>query len=473
MKASTSSILRGILITSRSLTGHLRDIGFRPKTHSQPSETASPVALSLPYPNDIVESIRSSVISAPVQDRVVDRVDKWYQETLRTLQIEYTSTLSKLAPLPPIPGINPEQNLPSVYESLFKDKLVPKFRADIDSLLRQALANHHAARQNEKRKLPFNHECLPLLETYFEYNAYPSAQDRALLARKTMMCSRQIEVWFQNHRRRAKKEGRQLRRLSQDPLPRELDIEHLNTTVSQVLAPKDELKANSLKESSPNDVILQPPTPAVLAADALCAQAPAHAFPTKYPPTPDHTAGLLSGKSWSFPTPVWPRQSSVKAPLRKPIITPNELAVELQLKLSITGSDTAKRPHAASPAWYPIMTVPLAAPHFALVRTPSSPSFPQPQPIVRDPPTPQFLRQKTSSLTNYKRPSPYQLRQPLKHRSLGRTASNSSLCSLSSSSDESEIQTPSPSPLARYLSLPKEAYIPPQYPDWEAYLLPP
>jgi hypothetical protein len=89
------------------------------------------------------------------------------------------------------------------------------------------------------------------------------------------MCSRQIEVWvsiikyykvspvalfltfiqFQNHRRRAK-EGRQLRRLSQDPLPRELDIEHLNTTLSQVLVPKDELKATPLEESSPNDVIL-------------------------------------------------------------------------------------------------------------------------------------------------------------------------------------------------------------------------
>nr|AAB22025.1 A42 mating-type factor alpha 2-1 gene product [Coprinus cinereus, Peptide Partial, 44 aa] [Coprinopsis cinerea] len=44
------------------------------------------------------------------------------------------------------------------------------------------------------------------LEKYFEYNAYPTAQDRALLARKSMMSARQIEVWFQNHRARARKE---------------------------------------------------------------------------------------------------------------------------------------------------------------------------------------------------------------------------------------------------------------------------
>lgn len=38
-------------------------------------------------------------------------------------------------------------------------------------------------------------EYTPLLEKYFEYNAYPSAPDRAVLARKSMMTPRQIEVW--------------------------------------------------------------------------------------------------------------------------------------------------------------------------------------------------------------------------------------------------------------------------------------
>lgn len=38
-------------------------------------------------------------------------------------------------------------------------------------------------------------EYTPLLEKYFEVNAYPSAADRQVLAQKTTMTSRQIEVW--------------------------------------------------------------------------------------------------------------------------------------------------------------------------------------------------------------------------------------------------------------------------------------
>lgn len=43
--------------------------------------------------------------------------------------------------------------------------------------------------------IPFPQEFIPLLEKYFEYNAYPSALDRVALARKSMMTARQIEVW--------------------------------------------------------------------------------------------------------------------------------------------------------------------------------------------------------------------------------------------------------------------------------------
>lgn len=38
-------------------------------------------------------------------------------------------------------------------------------------------------------------EYVPFLETYFKYNAYPSAPDRVALAKKSMMTPRQIEVW--------------------------------------------------------------------------------------------------------------------------------------------------------------------------------------------------------------------------------------------------------------------------------------
>ncbi|KIL71686.1 hypothetical protein M378DRAFT_56764, partial [Amanita muscaria Koide BX008] len=50
------------------------------------------------------------------------------------------------------------------------------------------------------------------LEQYFECNAYPSGSDKASLAKRTGMTQRQIDVWFQNHRTRAKRDGRPLRR---------------------------------------------------------------------------------------------------------------------------------------------------------------------------------------------------------------------------------------------------------------------
>nr|AAZ20164.1 homeodomain mating-type protein [Coprinellus disseminatus] len=489
--ASTPSILQSIISTTRSLKNHIRDIGYRPKAlpkstrASQTPTTPSPI--DLPYPQDVVENIRNFGISVDIQDRIVARVDQWYYEIRRTLEDQYSKTFTSLAALPHISGIAPEQDLPAVYETMYKDNLSPKFRADIDALLRQAI-NQRVTRRTEKQKIPFNHESLPLLETYFEYNAYPSAQDRALLAKKSLMCPRQIEVWFQNHRRRTKKEGRRLRRLSQDPLPHGLDFGHLNASMPQLLVPEEETKAAPLNESSPIPVVIpvrlhsqHSPAPAATHADnALCAPAPTRAFLTKYPPTPDHVSCLCSGKTWSFPAPEWPRRASGKAPTRKATITPDDLAVEFQKKLSITGSDGVKRTQdqLTAPAWYPFTTTLQPAPHFALIWKPTSTSSPPaPTPFAQLNPTPRDphpLRQKTSNLTNYKRPTPYQPRQPPKTKPLSRATSNSSLSSISSiSSDESEIiWTPSPSPFARYISLPKEDFAP-RYPDWEAYLVPP
>jgi hypothetical protein len=42
--------------------------------------------------------------------------------------------------------------------------------------------------------IPFQ-EFIPFLQTYFEYNAFPSAADRVEMAKKSMMEPRQIEVW--------------------------------------------------------------------------------------------------------------------------------------------------------------------------------------------------------------------------------------------------------------------------------------
>lgn len=51
----------------------------------------------------------------------------------------------------------------------------------------------------------------PLLEHYFEKDAFPDRENKEILARKTGMKYRQIHIWFQNRRARAKREGERLK----------------------------------------------------------------------------------------------------------------------------------------------------------------------------------------------------------------------------------------------------------------------
>nr|UWI70526.1 homeodomain mating-type A2 [Pleurotus eryngii] len=90
-------------------------------------------------------------------------------------------------------------------------------------------------------KASFNYDYAPILEKYFEYNAYPSVADRALMARKSMMTERQIEVWFQNHRNRARKDGKTLMRLrASDLLPSDVSFDSLGDTMRDLIRPESE-----------------------------------------------------------------------------------------------------------------------------------------------------------------------------------------------------------------------------------------
>nr|AEX07900.1 HD2 homeodomain mating-type protein [Volvariella volvacea] len=113
-------------------------------------------------------------------------------------------------------------------------------------------ASISSEKQERKERLPFKAEFTPLLENYFAKNAYPSSADRTVLAKKSGMTQRQIEVWFQNHRNRAKKEGRQLARL-QSPNPKPpIDIQ-INPSRK---VPPDHLTPLNRQKASPNPVLV-------------------------------------------------------------------------------------------------------------------------------------------------------------------------------------------------------------------------
>ncbi|KAH9898221.1 hypothetical protein C8Q73DRAFT_788424 [Cubamyces lactineus] len=62
------------------------------------------------------------------------------------------------------------------------------------------------------RRRPFNQAAIPLLEAFFDNNAFPSRLDKHELAAKCDMDYRQIHVWFQNRRSRHRKEGKELKK---------------------------------------------------------------------------------------------------------------------------------------------------------------------------------------------------------------------------------------------------------------------
>ncbi|KAJ3805704.1 hypothetical protein F5876DRAFT_91402 [Lentinula aff. lateritia] len=190
--------------------------------HFGPIETSTPIS---PEPFLPLELIVPPAIHAQVQE---------YQLTFRAQQI----------------FLNQLGNIMDDYARQFEEswhklghimRQEPKLRsriAIIESNLRKALQSHFeknglppvlrklreyaekhprpstpppAPRQSSvpayEAPVPFNNEYTPILETYFQYDPYPSSRDRQIIAERSGMTRRQIEVWFQNHRRTARQSG--------------------------------------------------------------------------------------------------------------------------------------------------------------------------------------------------------------------------------------------------------------------------
>ncbi|KAG6807785.1 hypothetical protein H0H92_006394, partial [Tricholoma furcatifolium] len=194
-----------------------------------------------------------------------------------------------------------------------------------------------------KKKAGFNHEYTPLLEKYFEFNAYPSAADRATLARKCMMTPRQIEVWFQNHRNRAKKDGKTLRRLTEQPFPADvtldLALKSLERKMPYFIIPTNERQLDKPKNSQagtaqtedemPMPVLPMPHIP--LFSDQ---PTPSYAFPTVYSPSNSNPLDTQS-KVYTFAAPVWQRKPASPTQRPKIPIDMDEFINEFNQKLHL------------------------------------------------------------------------------------------------------------------------------------------
>ncbi|GLB35908.1 putative homeodomain containing protein [Lyophyllum shimeji] len=251
-----------------------------------------------------------------------------------------------------------------------------------------AKAKSPLAAQPPQGKQPvFNHEYTPLLEKYFEYNAYPSAIDRSVLAKKSMMTPRQIEVWFQNHRSRARKDGRPLRKLTENPLPVEISLKSLERKMPFFTIPEHERKSTAKRQSrkyvssdAENLPSITPPWCHPTPAGFLSPVSPPHAFPALYPPRCDYDPFPTKGGAYKFPPPVWSRKPFNTQPTNahraaKIGIDMNDFIAEFETKLHLRVPTSKKRGSEPCESWCASRATRLPrAPLPALVRSSASQS---------------------------------------------------------------------------------------------------
>lgn len=227
----------------------------------------------------------------------------------------------------------------------------------------------------DKKKSVFNHEYTPLLEKYFEYNAYPSTLDRRVLARKSMMTPRQIEVWFQNHRNRARKDGKALRRLTEDPLPLEISLKSLERKMPFFTIPEHERKPVD-KSGLPADNFSDEEDLALTSAPAEdraptvfdCLR-PLHAFPTLYPPNCNYDPFPCKTSVCKFPSLVWSRKPATSHRMGKTAINMDDFITDFDAKLHLRAPVSKKRHSKLAQSWCASKaTVLPPARHPALVR---------------------------------------------------------------------------------------------------------
>ncbi|PPQ67182.1 hypothetical protein CVT25_005783 [Psilocybe cyanescens] len=227
-------------------------------------------------------------------------------------------------------------------------------------------------------------EYIPVLEKYFEYNGYPSVLHRSILAQKTSMTPRQIEVWFQNHRKRSRQDGKIVRRLDSDvPLKRSLGVLAKNAEPYQLrlCTPSDDKNGLNSDDKHKEFDIQRPKSPKL----ASCLEEtkdtheddlirPPHAFPEPRKSQHDDPFPNDNGV-FRFPPPIW-RRKPATTPIIPTEVDMDDFARTFHMKLNfINGpwkreSTPSKSDFPSFTPWFaPSRTIPPRAPHPSLVRT--------------------------------------------------------------------------------------------------------
>ncbi|KIM47762.1 hypothetical protein M413DRAFT_439432 [Hebeloma cylindrosporum] len=336
--------------------------------YAVPANIAIPI-LDLPFPNDLDATLRNLGLDG--FSHIHRKIQDWVGNLRNIHSINFQRACRELASLP---HYQSPRSLASAIEHvrLAYQKTYANYLPSITAHILSAKSKQSSICKNSK--IPFNNEYTPILELYFEQNAYPSLADRKLLARKSMMTMRQIEVWFQNHRARARKEGRVIEKHSRQchsQLIFDESVPFVSATNPTMIPSIDD---ESRYEASEDETSTTPPS----FAPCLFSQvAPPHAFPTIYPPKlPTDPFPKENGK-FLFPPPIWMR-TPAEIRSQTDVLDMDEFISMFSSKLHLRAGSRRKcdTPQARSikehrnPLLAPMVVVPSPAPHPALIRAP-------------------------------------------------------------------------------------------------------
>ncbi|KAF7784077.1 transcriptional regulator family: Homeodomain [Agaricus bisporus var. burnettii] len=111
----------------------------------------------------------------------------------------------------------------------------------------------------------FKPEWTPFLKKYFAQNAYPTHQDKVILATKTGMTVKQIYDWFQNHRTREKRKGIPLKRPDNEGSP---DLSSEDSPTSRVATPEnDDMPLPKKRRVATHEPLAPSPVPSTSTQD--------------------------------------------------------------------------------------------------------------------------------------------------------------------------------------------------------------
>ncbi|KAG7452338.1 uncharacterized protein BT62DRAFT_926539 [Guyanagaster necrorhizus] len=173
-------------------------------SHDIISPSISP-SLALQLPDDVKLELSNDRVPATLRNSLTTAVG----ELQAQYSLVYEQTLHQTMSVPG-PRLFHLQQLGSLFQDVFATQTLPdlmgryiRAKNTMMSRLKDA-----AQRQERETRPQFNTNHTPLLlMIYTHHTPYPTAAERLAIAEYTHMSERQIEVWFQNHRRVQKKAG--------------------------------------------------------------------------------------------------------------------------------------------------------------------------------------------------------------------------------------------------------------------------